>query len=73
MALNREAVKSGCTSTKQNSQFRSLHDIRRKVKIGGGSDSVSTNLQNGLGRNKVIFPPGMTFGQPHRYDEPRFT
>jgi hypothetical protein len=66
LALNREAVKSGCTSTKQNSQFRSLHDIRRKVKVGGGSDAVSANLQNGLGRNKVIFPPGMTFGQPHR-------
>ena len=66
MALNKEAVKSGCTSTKQNSQFRSLNDIRRKVKIGGGSDSVSDKLQSGLGRSKVIFPPGLTFGQPHR-------
>ena len=66
MALNREAVKSGCTSTKQNSQFRSLNDIRKKVKIGGGSDSGSTH-QNGFSRSKVNFPPGMTFGQPHRY------
>lgn len=70
LALNKEAVKSGCTSTKQNSQFRSLNDIKKKVKIGGGADSVADKLQTGIGKTKVVFPPGMTFGQPHRPSTP---
>ena len=70
MALNKEAIKSGCVTTKQNDQFRSLNDIRRKVKIGGGSDSASSNLENGFSRSKISFPPGMTFGMPHRPSTP---
>jgi hypothetical protein len=64
LALNKEAVKSGCVTTKQNDRFRELHDIRRKVKIGGGSAS------NEFSRKKVEFPPGFTFGMPHRPSTP---
>lgn len=64
VALNKEAIKSGCVNTKQNDQFRALNDIRRKVKIGsGGSDS--SNIEKGFSRSKMVFPPGMTFGTPH--------
>lgn len=70
VALNKEAIKSGCVTTKQNDQFRSLHDIKRKVKIGNGSDSASRSLKNGFSRSKVSFPPGTTFGMPHRPSTP---
>jgi hypothetical protein len=66
LALNKEAVKSGCVTTKQNDRFRELHDIRRKVKIGGGSSSASHEFS----RKKVEFPPGFTFGMPHRPSTP---
>ncbi|CAF0860570.1 unnamed protein product [Brachionus calyciflorus] len=68
IALNKEAIKSGCVNTKQNDQYRSLNDIKRKVRIGGGPDSSSSN--NGFARSKVSFPPGMTFGMPHRPSTP---
>jgi hypothetical protein len=67
MALNKAAVKSGCTSTKENSQFRALNDIKKKVKIGGGSES---SYENGISRNKINFPSDMIFGQPHRPSTP---
>ncbi len=44
-----------------------MHDIRRKVKIGGGTSSTNEGVLN---RKKVEFPPGFTFGQPHRPSTP---
>lgn len=71
LSLNKEAVRSGCTNTKQNNHFRSLHDIRRKVKVGGGSgDSPSNNENSTLHRSKIDFPDDMVFGQPHRPSTP---
>lgn len=63
IALNKAAAQSGCVTTKENSNYRALNDIRRKIKIGGGFDGD-------LSRSKVNFPPGMTFGQPHRPSTP---
>lgn len=66
IALNKEAVKAGCVTTKQNDQFRSLNDIQRKVRIDNGA---SGNFDS-LGRTRVQFPPGMVFGMPHRPSTP---
>lgn len=65
VALNKEAIKSGCTTTKQNDQYRALHDIRKKVRVGGGGSDAVSSVENGFSKNKMVFPPGMTFGQPH--------
>jgi hypothetical protein len=65
IALNREAIKSGCVTTKQNNQFRELNDIRRKVRIDNGASSVDD-----VKRNKTVFPADMVFGMPHRPSTP---
>ena len=59
LALNKEAAKNGCTTTKQNNQFRVLNDITRKVRLGGGS-------ADGMHRNQMNFPVGHTFGMANR-------
>lgn len=66
MALNKEAVKAGCVTTKQNDQFRALNDIRRKVLI----DNSASASGDGMSRSRTHFPPGMTFGMPHRPSTP---
>lgn len=66
IALNKEAVKAGCVTTKQNNQFRDLNDIRRKVRLDAGG----SNLETGLNRNKLLFPSDMIFGMPHRPSTP---
>lgn len=64
--INKEAARNGCTTTKQNGQFRVLNDITRKVKIGGGGDAG----EGGLHKKQMNFPPGHTFGMPNRPTTP---
>jgi hypothetical protein len=66
LALNKAALQHGCVNPKQNSAYRSMNDIQRKVKIGGGSLDDPSNIDAALGRKKMTFPADMTFGQPHR-------
>ncbi len=63
IALNKEAARNGCTSIKQNSQFRILNDITRKVRLGGGS-------ADGVHRTQLTFPEGHTFGMANRPTTP---
>lgn len=61
--LNKEAARNGCTTTKQNDQFRVLNDITRRVKVGG-SDEVNFH------KKPMNFPDGHTFGMPNRPTTP---
>jgi len=63
ISLNKEAAKNGCTTTKQNGQFRILNDITRKVKLGGGS-------AGSMERKQINFPEGHTFGMANRPTTP---
>jgi len=58
--LNKEAARNGCTTTKQNDQFRILNDITRKIRIGGGSGDASYS------KKTMVFPEGHCFGMPNR-------
>ena len=71
LALNKAALKSGAVNAKQNSHYRSLNDIQKRVKIGGGGrlDDPSS-LDGAFNRKKTNFPPGMTFGLPNRPSTP---
>ena len=40
-----------------------MHDIKKKIKIGGASS-------DGLSRHQVSFPADMTFGMPNRPSTP---
>lgn len=61
--LNKEAARNGCTTTKENDQYRVLNDITRRVKIGGGSDGT-------FHKKTMNFPEGHTFGMPNRPTTP---
>lgn len=64
ITLNKEAARNGCTTTKQNDQFRVLNDITRKVRIGGSDgDEIYS-------RKPMIFPTGHTFGIANRPSTP---
>ena len=62
--LNKRALKAGCVTTKQNDQFRSMNDIRRKVLIDNSAS------QGSIKQNQMQFPADMVFGVPHRPSTP---
>lgn len=65
IALNKAAARSGCTTTKENDNFRELHDIKKRIRIGGSG--ITTE---GISKNPVTFPSDMVFGQPARPSTP---
>lgn len=65
VTLNKEAARNGCTTTKQNEQFRVLNDITRKIRIGGGDGSGSS-----FSKKPMVFPEGHCFGVPNRPSTP---
>jgi len=66
ITLNKAAAKSGCVTTKENDQYRALHDIKKKVRIGGtGFDGAE-----GVSKKPITFPDDMVFGQPARPSTP---
>lgn len=64
VTINKEAARNGCTTTKQNDQFRILNDITRKVKIGGSNEGESIH------KKPVNFPSDHTFGVANRPTTP---
>lgn len=65
IALNKEAARNGCTTTKQNGQFRVLNEITRKVRLGGGGSAGDV-----MHRQQITFPVGHTFGMANRPTTP---